>query len=668
MDSMIQSLQQELVDIAALKSGITWREKGERSARYLKNIHQQRSHQQMITALQPPPSNDHEPHSQQPESRPINDLPTMKSYAQTFYQQLYSIDHVDEQQIDRYLERIRFERQLTPTDQTTLLAPITTEDLITQSSRASIHSSPGSDGLGYPFLKLLFQIPILEQTLLAVYNDALSGVIPQSWQDLRVRLLPKKGDLSSLRNWRPISLINCDAKVFTRILSKRLGDIAGKLLNPYQSGFTPRRFIGDNGLALSMILEQAQGCDHPGIGLLLDQEKAYDRINPGYLSKVLTSFGFPDRFIRCINSIFFGNKVAINVNGFFTAPVKQLRGLRQGDPLSPLLFNFALEPLLLSIIQDDRFTGYSPPHGQLANLTSSPAHIKCPAYADDVCVFLHSPADLTLLQHHLSAYASVSNAKFNEAKTEAIFLNGKKNIEWIPHIQAMHISILHHRGSLHTLRYLGFHIPFTPRQRLAIQEQLLSTIKTQCQLYSSRQLSIMGRVTVANILISSKIWYCLRIFRPTKGFFSTLRSIIYQFIWQKKSPPLAKDLVYASWEKGGLQVLDPQAQHKLLQRRWLQYILQPKDCPSSIYPLMMSHLALMSYSGSFPLLPFYYRQARNGPHISRTLSIWPIILGITPVTKNFRCFYDFLRLFVLYEQRSFTNFTNFYDQLTISLP
>jgi hypothetical protein len=122
-------------------------------------------------------------------------------------------------------------------------------------------------------------MPQLEKILLAVYNDALSGVIPRSCQDIRVRLLLKKGGLSSLKNWRPILLINCDAKIFTRILSKRMGDIAGRLLNPYQSGFTLRRFIGDNGLALSMIMEQAaQVFDRPGIDLLLDQGK----IHSGY--------------------------------------------------------------------------------------------------------------------------------------------------------------------------------------------------------------------------------------------------------------------------------------------------------------------------------------------------------------------------------------------------
>jgi hypothetical protein len=96
-------------------------------------------------------------------------------------------------------------------------------------------------------------------------------------------------------------------------------------------------------------MDIAQRMKLPGIALLLDQEKAYDRVHPQYLKACLDKYGFPQPLVVSIISLFFGTSLCINVNGFLTAPISQDRGLRQGDPLSPLLFNLAIEPLLRAI-------------------------------------------------------------------------------------------------------------------------------------------------------------------------------------------------------------------------------------------------------------------------------------------------------------------------------
>jgi hypothetical protein len=87
------------------------------------------------------------------------------------------------------------------------------------------------------------------------------------------------------------------------------------------------RFIGDNGLMLHLLLQQARYLNYPGIGLLLDQEKAYDRVHPQYLLKVLDAFGFSSRFTQCISNLFFGNLVQVNVNGFFSPTVRSCASL-----------------------------------------------------------------------------------------------------------------------------------------------------------------------------------------------------------------------------------------------------------------------------------------------------------------------------------------------------
>jgi hypothetical protein len=100
------------------------------------------------------------------------------------------------------------------------------------------------------------------------------------------------------------------------------------------------------------------------------------------------------------------------------------RGIRQSDPLSPILFNLALKPLLLSIQQDATITGYQYTYQGI------PQHVKTIAYADGICVILHSQHGFQRLQLQLQRYADVLNAKIEKLKTKAFSLNGQRYNDW----------------------------------------------------------------------------------------------------------------------------------------------------------------------------------------------------------------------------------------------
>ncbi|KAG0767924.1 hypothetical protein G6F22_017575 [Rhizopus arrhizus] len=155
-------------------------------------------------------------------------------------------------------------------------------------------------------------------------------------------------------------------------------------------------------------MDHARSSNSDALGLLLDQEKAYDRVHPDYLRQVLLRFGFPQTFVDSILGLFFGTQLRLNVNGFLSKPVHQRRGLRQGDPISPLLFNLAFEPLLRRTLSDSTYQGYSLPRSPRSPCSEP---VKLLAYADDVLFLLNDPSDLTSLQEHLSLYSRASNAR-----------------------------------------------------------------------------------------------------------------------------------------------------------------------------------------------------------------------------------------------------------------
>lgn len=150
--------------------------------------------------------------------------------------------------------------------------------------------------------------------LISVLGEAFSGVFPQSWQQTRMVLLYKKGDPQLLSNWRPLSLINSDAKLFTKLLANRFNEVLPGLINPYQTGFMPHRLISDNGWLNQLLMPHLRSVspELPQVAVLLDQEKAYDRVHPEYLRLVLLRFGFPASLVSSLSSLFFGTQISVS--------------------------------------------------------------------------------------------------------------------------------------------------------------------------------------------------------------------------------------------------------------------------------------------------------------------------------------------------------------------
>jgi len=470
-------------------------------------------------------------------------------------------------------------------------------------------------------------------------------------------LLPKKGDLSNLKNWRPISLINTDAKVFTRLLNSRLMKYFSKSISPNQLGFMPGRFIADHGLTVNCMKMVAQQYRSTSIGLLLDQEKAYDRIHPCYLRQIMSAFNVPDTLIHSITSLFFSTLIQVNVNGHITqSKIPQLRGLRQGDPLSPLLFNIAFDPFVRSISQNPAFSGFRlssevpslfhndalvddlsslfasthlsstmdelvvsfsrllPFHDvpaiehTTATATTTTDSITILAYADDTLVLLRDLSDFNLLQTAITTYMKASNAHLNFSKTEAFSLSGNPLPEWQNFLRSVDISSWHDRTSPSPLRYLGYPLCSSVTQRNIAFSRVADSIRQSCFMHSQRQLSIRGRATVLNTLIYSKLWHILRFTCFTKAQMSAIQQIGSSFVNHRIYPRFDSDLLKLSRSKGGLALLNPSIQQKALQWRWL-YPLLLFDSSSTSDSLAMKTLRFVFShffsSSTFPSYRYY---------------------------------------------------------------
>jgi hypothetical protein len=310
-------------------------------------------------------------------------------------------------------------------------------------------------------------------------------------------LLFKKGMRTDLRNWRPIALINVDSKLFSRVLTSRLAEVLPTHVAQYQTGFVRGRCITDNAATVQLLMAHRAYRQNLGLTVpeqqamvMLDQEKAYDRVHSSFLLAIMAHVGIPAAFIQTIQSLFFQSVTHIVINGFLTNGVPQRRGLRQGDSLSPLLFNLVIEPFLRIIQQ--RFTGYHLSH------TIKICYL---AYADDVLIFINGFSDLNDLLQIYDWYAAASNARLNVHKTDALTLEDDKQ-QWQNNFPQMK---WYHAKSAECPRYLGYPVSLQKRHHAWFIDSILQKMITHANMLVARQLSLAGKALVINSLLTSKL-------------------------------------------------------------------------------------------------------------------------------------------------------------------
>lgn len=258
---------------------------------------------------------------------------------------------------------------------------------------------PGIDDFSIKFYKTFWTE--LGPVLLAVLNQSLSdGQLPKSCRRAIITLLPKKGDLNEIKNWRPISLLCNDYKLLSKALGNRLGDVLDQIIHSDQTYCVPGRRITDNISFIRDVLDNYKGLFDFGL-ISINQEKAFDRVEHNYLWNVLAAFGFSSDFISMIKVIYCDVESILKINGDLCSPFKVLKGVRQSCALSGMLYTLAIEPLLNKLKVD--MGGL-----QILNCTEA---VKLSAYADDVVVLISNQNDVDVVLQILEDFKKVFGKK-----------------------------------------------------------------------------------------------------------------------------------------------------------------------------------------------------------------------------------------------------------------
>ncbi|KAL0152803.1 hypothetical protein M9458_052526 [Cirrhinus mrigala] len=217
--------------------------------------------------------------------------------------------------------------------------------------------SPGPDRYLTEFFKKFSDQ--LAPLLMSVFEESLSlKTLPLTMRQAVISVILKKGKSPlECNSFRPISLLNTDAKILAKVLARRLEGVLPSIISPDQTGFIKNRYSFFNVRRLCNILYSPSPPGVPEVVLSLDAEKAFDRVEWGYLFSMLERFGFGNKFISWIRLLYTSPIAAVRTNNNLSPFFELKRNTRQGCPMSPLLFAVAMEPLALALRQNNDIRG-----------------------------------------------------------------------------------------------------------------------------------------------------------------------------------------------------------------------------------------------------------------------------------------------------------------------
>ena len=447
--------------------------------------------------------------------------------------------------------------------------------------------SPGPDRIPNKFYKTFSAVigPILTK----VFNEAhQQNTLPPSMLEGIITVLYKKRNRNDPRNYRPITLLNCDYKILMRILTRRFSEAAAQFTSPEQTGFCPGAFIGENTMLLKLIQTYLKEENTPGLYIFLDMEKAFDRCSWQYLKKALSALGAGPAFTAWVNLAYSDTTPPtrrVYANGYLGPSFPIRSGVAQGCPLSPLLFLVMAEALTRLINKNPHIKGIQ---------IDDTAH-KISQFADDTTLILR-PEDVPHALAEVTTWCEATGGLENKNKREALLLGSL--------VRNVHLApsgiVPHYLNDDETITSLG--VPFNNDS--ALTEWWLSRyrkVKRRISLWPSiAYQSIKGR----NILLQA-IWYgsfrywFFSLIVP-KQVLDLIESDANQLLWASDPDLHTNELgsntrtrktmttlaSYQPLRHGGANIMLLHAHISAYQAHWIIRYLDPREAP---WKLVLDH-------------------------------------------------------------------------------
>ena len=551
-----------------------------------------------------------------------------------FYSKLYTSESLrNDSLLDSFFDNLNIptidERVAAGLEET-----FTTEELTRAINSMQTGKSPGPDGFPSEFFKKF--AGQLAPILRSVFDESFeAGSLPPTMRQAVISLIPKKDkNLLECGSYRPISLLNVDSKILSKTLASRLETVLPSIISDDQTGFIKKRHSFFNIRRLFNILYDPTPTDVPEVLISLDAEKAFDRVEWDYLFYTLQQFGFGPRFISWVKVLYSSPVAAVRTNNTISSYFPLNRGNRQGCPLSPLLFAVAVEPLAISLRNENRIKGILR-HGSVHKVS---------LYADDMLLYISDPlVCVPKVLKLLKDFGRLSGYKVNIQKSEMMPVNDAA--------KSIALNSLSFKISTHKFKHLGIWITHDFKDLFKENfPPLILRLKQDLERWNLLPLSLGGRINTIKMNVMPKFLYlfqCIPIFL-TKAFFCSIDKLISEFIWNKKNPRIRKSVLQRHRQHGGLSLPNFQfyywsANIKVMLcwkelssqetvPKWLQ--LENVSCgPTSLYALLCSKLPLVQPISKYSSNPIVMNSVKIWTQFRRSFSLNDFSIS-APIVRN----------------------------------
>jgi exonuclease III len=481
----------------------------------------------------------------------VNDYVEILETVQNFYKDLFKKGEVDEGCVKEILGSV--DVQIGVEDKQRCDRKITVDEVKDAIKGLQINKSPGVDGLIAEFYKMYesFLAPILMEVY--QYMEDNNTVSDSMVTGLISILYKNKGSKLKLENYRPISLLNSDYKILAKILANRMKMVLNDIIAPTQNYSVPGRDIADTIITLRDVINKMNSDKRGGIVLSIDFNKAFDRVEHDFMFRVLEKYGFGNRIIGWIKLLYRKAKSRVKCNGVLTDSFILERSVRQGCPLSALLYVLSVEPLAAYLKKDNFINCVETPQGGFSLIHQ---------YADDTTVIVRDEGSVIRVMECFKVYEQASGAKVNMEKSVIMYV-GKINEGTFPFKMVNDY-----------FKVLGVFLGVKEQEaRDLTWSGVINKVRKVVNMWRGRSLKLKGKVIVVNSLLMSIFIHVMNVLDVPEWVLSEINTILVDFLWDGKGAKISFKTLIAGYEEGGLKLVDLNVRKKAIRVKMVRKYL-----------------------------------------------------------------------------------------------